>query len=112
MDLILQLERHGLVSFDGKTYTAIDFIFHLEPSSPIYRTHRTLQRIKSLEKIEKIQVTDSCYAFSAAFASDQSTFDAIKLQILQLIKNAQKSVIASNPQSVFQLNIDFFRWNE
>jgi hypothetical protein len=111
IDVILQLERLGLASFDGKTHNALDFNFHLEPSSPVFGPYRTLQRLKSLDKIDKIQGEDFCYALTAAFAADQSTFESTKLQILQLVKNTQKSVVASPSESVFQLNIDFFRWD-
>lgn len=111
-EVLIQLERCGLVKFDGKHYRSIEFNFHLDPGSSVYRPYRFIQRIKSLEKIDRMQDDPFCYAMTAVFAADKKCYEAVKAQIMTLVKHAQKSAIAAKSENVFQLNLDFFRWDD
>lgn len=111
MEIILDLESRGLVKLAGEHYAAQEFNLHLEADSPIYRPYRLLQRVKGLEKIERAKA-DSSFVMTATFAASAETFGAIKMQILELIRKTQATVIAANAEHVYQMNIDLFRWDD
>ncbi|MCX6111107.1 MAG: helix-turn-helix transcriptional regulator [Proteobacteria bacterium] len=111
-ELLLQLETLGLVHFKDQRHQAVDFNFHLSPENPAYRPYRSLQRLKSLQRLDQLSGQAVSYAMSASFAADKATYEQIRTLILGLIKRSQKLVLAAESTNVFQLDIDFFQWDQ
>lgn len=99
------LEKQGLVAFTGKKWSLVDTQFHLGKNSPWLRLHAQNWRDRALERLQDPEVlayTDVC---------SMSRSDATKLQErwMQDIKNFRRSVQSSKEETLYCLNLDFFR---
>lgn len=111
-NILLKLQNWKIVRYEKGKYVADNPKLHLSEDSPAFITFGILNRIKTLEKLRKrdSEITNE-YFFSVFFSAETAFQNRFKKKLLELLKETQTQVVASKPQEVYQLNIDFFRWS-
>lgn len=104
-----ELETLNLINMTEQGYQILKSETHLSSDSPLYRPFRNLQRLKAIEKIDKLS-EDKAYSFSVAFSANEKVKNEIQRRILKLISEVEKLVASAPEEEVFQLNIDLFDW--
>ena len=109
--LIVSLKSLGLIieTADG-AYQATNENTHLPSSSPIFKSYRVMQRIKSMERIQALE-GDNSYNFSVTFTSNEAARLQIKKKFLDFLKDIEELVGESSDEEVYQLNFDLFDWS-
>ena len=109
--ILQRLEKWGILELsDTGKIKILQENIHLEPDSALYSSYRSLQRLNTLSRLDHLSSKEA-YSFSAIFASDESTRNKIKKDILKLIGEAQAQTATSRKEGVYQLNIDLFNWS-
>lgn len=83
---------------------------HLPEDSPAFKTFALLQRLKTVEKLSQPKKQND-YFFSVLFSARTDYQNKLRRQLLQLLNESRGQVEKSDPEEVYQLNIDLFRWS-
>jgi hypothetical protein len=93
------------------------FLIHVPSTdSQVYILYRFKQRIKSLERIKRLNEVKT-YNFSAVFSAAKHTPKRIKtkflelLELLELLEFAGTVAITSKNEELYQMNFDLFNWS-
>jgi uncharacterized protein (TIGR02147 family) len=108
-DVIVKLEKLRLIAVEDGRFKLIKDSIHLPQSSPIYPAFRTLQRVKSLERIQALDEGRS-YNFSVVFSASDKARNEIKSLFLKLLQDIEAIVGKSKDEEVYQMNFDLFDW--
>lgn len=106
---IRKLENWGLVIRKGSKLEVKSFNQHLPENSAVFKTFAVSQRLKTIEKLNR-EKEENDYFFSALISADTGFQTKLRKQILSLLEEARKQTEKSEPEHVYQLNIDFFAW--
>ncbi len=110
--VLLKLQNWKIIRYGKGKYIAGSPKLHLSEDSAAFVTFGILNRIKTLERLRRKDSESSNEYFLSAFFSAETTFqDRFKKKLLELLKETQAQVISSEPEEIYQLNIDFFRWS-
>ncbi len=82
---------------------------HLPEHSAAFKTFAVSQRLKTIEKLNR-EKEENDYFFSALISADNGFQTKVRKQILSLLEEARKQTEKSEPEQMYQLNIDFFAW--
>lgn len=83
---------------------------HIEAESPWSTRHHINWRVKSFEKIERLQKDELC--FTAPFSCSNADHEKIREELLKCIKEISKRVSNSGPQRAGVLCIDLLNIND
>ena len=108
--ILSKLERMQLISLDGDRYRLTKENTHLGVDSPLYRPYRFMQRLKTIERVQKLP-KERTYNFSVVFSATESVRLEIQTKFLNLLQDVEASVTASPDQEVYQMNFDLFDWS-
>jgi hypothetical protein len=75
-----------------------------------YRPYRTMQRLKTLERCQKL-TTQGAYNFTVVFSATEAVRAALLEEFFLLLGKAQQLVGKSADEDVYQLNFDLFDWS-
>lgn len=109
-DIFTKLEQMHMIKLSADGYTILKESTHLSLDSPFFFPYRCMQRVKSLDRIQKI-AKDATYNFSVVFSADEPTRRDIKAKFLDLLKLIEKTSRAAPAEEVYQLNFDLFDWS-
>lgn len=104
------LEQMGLIAVGHDGYTIKREKSHLPSNSFIYKPYRALQRLKALERIQKLS-EDQAYTFSVVFSATLKEKKLIQKKFLSMLKEISNSVSNAPGEEVFQMNFDLFDWS-
>src|SRR5690606_7395253 len=90
-DVLATLESLQLIHFSDKGYRVTQENTHLSADSPLYRPYRTLQRLKTLERMDKVP-GEKAYSFTVQFSSNPKVRANILNRILKLIGEIEQEV--------------------
>ena len=112
-NVLRKLQQLHLVEFRDGKYRVVKDNMHLSVESPIYQAYRTLLRLKSVERIEKLP-SDQSYNFSAIFSTSREVKEIIHRDFLNFLGEIQLKVKNDSgmAKEVYQLNFDLFSWSE
>lgn len=111
LDIYLdKLEEMKIIRLEVNKIQVLKDNLHLPESSYLIKAFRTLMRIKSLEKIDKVKEKEA-YSFSVAFSSEPKVHDQIREKFLIFLEEVQTLVQKSNEKQVYQINFDLFKWS-
>jgi uncharacterized protein (TIGR02147 family) len=110
-DILTKLEHMQLIRLTNDGYVLLQESSHLSVDSPLYGPYRFMQRIKSLERIQKLSREQS-YNFSAVFSADTKAYLQIKSRFLEFLENASKLAQKAPDQEIYQMNFDLFDWSK
>ncbi len=108
--ILQRLERLGMIVADNGGYRLQRETVHLPVDSPVFKPYRAMQRLKAIERCQKLP-TDRAYNFSAVFSATQEVKDKIQVLFFALLKEAQTIVSSSPDEDVYQMNFDLFDWS-
>jgi len=103
------LERMGIVRAERGRYRVLRDSVHLSTDSPIYKTFRVLQRLKTCQRLQS-KNDERDYSFSVAFSADEDTREKIQQAFLKFISEMEPKVKNAPAKQVFQMNFDLFGW--
>lgn len=106
---VRKLENWGLALRKGSKIEVKSFNQHLPEHSAVFKTFAISQRLKTIEKLNR-EKAENDYFFSALVSADADFQTNLRKQILSLLEEARKQTEKSEPEHVYQLNIDFFAW--
>ena len=106
---IRKLKNWGLIKQNGLKFEAKDFSQHLSEDSPVFKTFAIQQRLKTIEKLHRGK-SDPDYFFSVLFSADKDMGAKLRKKILALLDETKGQIEKSNPEQVYQFNIDLFGW--
>ena len=101
------LLRADLAYLEGGRYFHKINRTHLEKSSPFLKQHHANWRIKSIEKKDRADVNDLSY--TAPLSLSRKDYDALREEMVALIKKVVDTVNETKPEDVFCFNMDFFK---
>lgn len=104
------LERLGMVKLEDGGYRVQHDRMHLPVDSPVFRAYRSMQRLKSLERCQRLP-SDRAYSFSVAFAANESTRQEIKQAFLGFLATVEKMAQGAPDEDLYQMNFDLFDWS-
>jgi hypothetical protein len=67
-------------------------------------------RAKVFEKLDDLSEKDDDYVFSVMFSADKEILQFARTQFLDALNKIQKRVQDSEPQDLYQVNLDLLRW--
>lgn len=108
--ILSSLEQMKLIKLTDNGYILLKEDTHLPADSQLYLPYRFMQRIKSLERIQRLN-QEKTYNFSAVFSADEDTRKSIKNKFLELLEFAGKTANAAKNEEVYQMNFDLFDWS-
>jgi len=107
-NILKTLEELKLIKNRGKKTIALSQDLYLKPSSPLSLPHLKLIRQHSLEKVSVS--SDDHKVFSATFTASKKSYLKLKESYLKFLEDCKTISSESNPERVYQLNIDMFPW--
>lgn len=105
-----KMESMGVIKQEGTAWKVVKSTMHLPENSPFVKAHRTMLRLKSMEKIEKLNSKDY-QSFSVVFSSDESTEKEIRERFFKFLEEVKKLTEKSKEKEVYQLNFDLLKWS-
>lgn len=105
-----RLETMGIIKQEDDSWQVTRELLHLPENSPFVKAHRTLLRLKSMEKIEKLNTKDF-YSFSVVFSSEESIKREIQEKYFSFLDEVKKLVEKGKEKDVYQLNFDLLKWS-
>ncbi len=108
--ILTKLEQMKFIQFTKDGYAMLKESTHLPVDSPLYYPYRFMQRVKSLERIQKIS-RETSYNFSVVFSADEQARWQIKAKFLEFLEFVSKVSDAAEDQEVYQMNFDLFDWS-
>ena len=110
--ILIQLQNWKIAGFDGSKYHVSEPRLHIPEDSQAFATYRVLNRVKTLERITKQQLSgNGDYFFSAVLSAEKSFQDKFRKRLLTLLKETQADVVNAKAEEIYQINIDFYRWS-
>lgn len=109
-DILMKLEQMKLIKLSADGYVLLKDSTHLSVDSPFYFPFRCMQRVKSLDRIQKVPKEKS-YNFSVVFSADEATRREIKTKFLSLLETIEKVSRSAPAEDVYQINFDLFDWS-
>jgi uncharacterized protein (TIGR02147 family) len=106
---IALLERHKLVARERGGLKVLVESMHLPSSAGVYRAWRANLRSLGAGRLEAT-TSDDAYAMNVVFAADRKTAHALRLKILELLRDAEPLVRDAPAEGVYQLAIELFPW--
>ena len=80
---------------------------HMNTDHKLFKAHKKLMRLKSLEKVNR---SDDSYSLSVTFSADEATHKKIKAAFMDFLNTAHELVESAPAQEVYQLNFDLHGW--
>jgi hypothetical protein len=93
----------------GRRVRVLRTKIHYGTEHPFMRVHQSLLRTLSATHLSRAP-EDAKRSFMVTFSSDASSFDRIRDRFQVFLKEIEQVVLRSQPQSVYQMNFDLFRW--
>jgi hypothetical protein len=109
-EILTKLEQMKLIKLSDEGYVLLKESTHLPIDSPLYYPYRFMQRVKSLERIQRLP-KEQTYNFSVVFSADENARKQIKAKFLEFLKNIEKIANSAPDREVYQLNFDLFDWS-
>jgi uncharacterized protein (TIGR02147 family) len=110
MEYLEDLETMGILSQEGKRWKVLQNNIHLSENSPFVKAHRNLLRLKSIEKMDRLDKKDF-YSFTVAFSTEASINKQIREKFLNFLEEVQALVQNGKEKEVYQLNFDLLKWS-
>ena len=108
--ILSKLEQMKLIKLTDSGYVLLKEDTHLPIDSPLYYPYRFMQRVKTLERIQRLN-QEKTYNFSVVFSADEGTRKKIKGKFLELLEFAGKAANGAKNEEVYQMNFDLFDWS-
>ncbi len=108
--ILSKLEQMKLIKLTDGIYVLLKEDTHLPIDSPLYNPYRFMQRVKTLERIQRLS-QEKTYNFSVVFSADEATRKKIKGKFLELLEFAGKAANGAKNEEVYQMNFDLFDWS-
>lgn len=105
-----RLERLGMIHGAEGGYALKRDTAHLPVESPIFKSYRAMQRLKAIERCQKLG-PDQAYNFSVVFSADEASRRDIQKLFFDLIKATQTRLGQAKDEDVYQMNFDLFDWS-
>ena len=102
------LEKHGFISINASKIVKEPVNAHLPPSSEIYPAWKNQVRLMAQNKT--VLNDPSNYQFSVFFTSNEAARSRIQAILLEAIESIQKEVQTSEPENLYQMNMDLIGW--
>jgi len=109
-EILTKLEQMKLITLSDAGYVLLKDSTHLPIDSPLYGPYRFMQRIKSLEKIQRLP-KGRTYNFTAVFSADEQVRKKIQTKFLEMLEYIEKIATNAPDQEVYQINFDLFDWS-
>lgn len=109
-DILTKLEQMKLIQLADDGYALLKDSTHLPIDSPLYYPYRFMQRVKSLDRIQKLP-REKTYNFSVVFSADEDARKAIKAKFLEFLEHIETLATSASDQEVYQINFDLFDWS-
>lgn len=107
--IMLELQRLELITFEkGKIRILCDAL-HLPATSPIFRPHKAMLRMRSLERLSRVS-PNSSYNFSAIFTADVKTRQEIQESFVEWLSSTGAKITKAPSRGVYQMAFDLFDW--
>ncbi|MGE0173780.1 MAG: DUF4423 domain-containing protein [Oligoflexales bacterium] len=109
--ILAKLESHGLIVLDGDSYKVISGdVTHLTADSPLFKAYRVGQKVRTLDRIQKLENKRS-YNFNVVFTSSEDVREEIQKKFIKWLQEVQSLAISSEDQEVYQMSFDLFDWS-
>ncbi len=108
LDFLIQNKVIELIN--GKYKVLIDFI-HLPEKKDISPTNHLLFRLEAIRKMRESREEQNLN-LSLCFTADEKVAVEIKRKIIELLKQVHQVIPPAGNENVYQLNIDFIKWND
>jgi hypothetical protein len=109
--ILVYLERSKLVrKKKSGAYEVLTSTFHLKPTSPLFKSHLQLLRLRSLERVCRSSSADSLN-LSATFTATRAVRDQIRAKLMDMMREAHSVIGPAPSEGVYQMNIDLFEWS-
>lgn len=103
------LHKLGLAIRIDKGFKSVENPLYLSKDSKLYGAW--INQLRQLSMVRRVQISnDLSYGFTAVFSANEDVKFEIQRKILQLISELQHAVENSNPQEVYQINMDLLPW--
>ena len=99
-----------MVTLDSGTYQVHHDHMHLPVDSPIYRAYRTMLRLKSLERCQRLP-NDRAYSFSVVFTANETIRQDIRQAFLGFLATVEAMAQGAPDEDLYQMNFDLFDWS-
>lgn len=109
-EILTKLEQMKLIELTGDGYVLLKSNTHLPVDSPLYYPYRFMQRIKSLERIQKLP-KEQTYNYSVVFSADEAARQEIKRKFLEFLSAVETIAKGAKEAEVYQMNFDLFDWS-
>lgn len=109
-EILTKLEQMKLISLTDTGYVLLKDSTHLPVDSPLYGPYRFMQRLKSLERIQKLP-KGRTYNFTAVFSADEQVRKSIQTKFLEMLEYIEKIASNAADEEVYQINFDLFDWS-
>jgi hypothetical protein len=83
---------------------------HLPAESPLYQPYRFMQRLKTIERTQRLP-RERSYNFSVVFSATEAVRREIHARFLALLGEVEAAVTGSADEQVYQMNFDLFDWS-
>jgi transcriptional regulator with XRE-family HTH domain len=104
------LESMGIIQQQGRRWKVVKNNIHLPESSPFVKAHRSLLRVKAMEKIDRLDPKDF-YSFTVVFSADGVVKRQAHELFLTYLEEVQDLVNNSAETEVYQMNFDLLKWS-
>lgn len=108
-EILLFLQRAGLVQA-GRNRWIVHPTHQLLPStSPLCKPNQMLKRMKCMEAVQN-SPADKIYSFSGTLTMTEESRLHIQARFVEFLKEVEKVVVESEPESLYHLQFDLFPW--
>lgn len=108
--ILSSLERMGLVKKTKIGFEVVTSAFHLNPTSPLFKPHLQLLRLRSLDRITRSTSADS-YNLSVTFTANRAVRDQLHTKFMEYLREAETLIGPAPSDGVYQMNFDLFSWS-
>jgi hypothetical protein len=108
-EILLELQRLRLISFDAGMVKVQQENFHLSKTSKLFRAWMIQMRQMALQRSLQSHSNEN-YHFSVIFSCTETIKKEIQAKFFAYIQDAQTRVTPSEAEHVYQMNFDLIDW--
>ena len=103
------LEELQLIERKNDSIKLLKSNMHLDNSSAFFHQWHVQFKLKALEKLKSLSQDDK-YNFLVTFSSKEADKEKIRIEFFNFLKKVESIVKGSEPQNLYQMNFDLFKW--
>lgn len=107
---ITGLTKLGMIRYQDGRYVVQKDTIHLSKESPVYKTYRTMLKLRALSRMDSLSSNDT-YNFSVIFTANEEVRRKIHGRFLEFLKSVEEDVKNAPAEEVYYMAFDLFNWS-